>query len=631
MRISQLKADKEGNALVISAIDQKAGGIIQTKGSSIIVEGNDTLLGYPNMHLCQYNSKGGVNWHLSIKSKEAIYAHCLEFDSDNNYYIGGSFKHDALFTSTKGNNKYIPLEMMESYKRSLHRFFIAKYKYDGELLWVKTGLSWDNAFCKKIVCDKKGNTYAWVYTPTHTLVFDDILFAQNRKEYFIGRHKFVLAKIDSIGEIKWITRSGDDFGPGDFWLTENGDICVEALANRHWYFFLYLDGTRKEIKELDKYENEDQFVISRYIFSSKTGKLIDRKPSAQPSIFGHHARAFASKAENYEIVLPYYATNRIRKDIELNGKRFSHYRNGKVKALCKLKSNGQIDWYLCIKADMNCDFVDIEEMNDGTMYAIVFVRGKSTFIHSSGDSISYPYNQNMGYSYLLKLNEKGQLLERKRMGSSSLYYRSLGGFLSSADGRNLYLADNYKNVGKYLGQHFDLAPRDPNYPLTGGYINGYVCLNPLSKDSIEVFETDSTAYELYASVEIEDTSKNQIAYYSKADSTLKKKDDVWYSNLDSTVFESEPLGNPKTNISLFPNPVKSQNPNFYLAFNYNGITNATIEIFSNSGALIYNNSHVINNGQNEINIELQGNLSPGTYIIRMNINGKPIVKRLVIS
>ncbi|MGB0431419.1 MAG: hypothetical protein ACPGLV_13165, partial [Bacteroidia bacterium] len=560
VRISQLKADKMGNALVISGIDQKAGGVIQTKGASIIVEGNDTLLGYPNMHICQYNTQGVMNWHLTIKSQDAIYAHSLEIDSENNYYIGGSFKHDALFSSTDGTSKYIPFEMMESYKRSLHRFFIAKYTYTGELLWVKTGLSWDNAFCKKIVCDNEGNAYTWVYTPTHTLVFDDILFEQNRKEYFIGRHKFVLAKINKAGKIEWITRSGDDFSPSDFWLTDKGDICVEALVQRHWYFFLYLDGTRKEIKELDKFKNEEQFVVSRYIFSSKTGKLLNREPSTVSGIMGSHGRVFAAKAENFHLVQPYYATSKIRKDIELNGKRFSHYRRGQLKALCKLKDNGEIDWYLCIKADMKCNFIDIEEMADGTYTALVFVQGKSSFIHSRGDSICYPYYQNMARNYLLKLDKNGNILERKKVGSSGWHYSNFGGQLSSANGKTLYLADNYMNEGKYLGQHFELAPRDPNRPFNGGYINGYVCLNPFSKDSIKVFETDSTEYALFASAEIEDSTNNQIAYYTKPDSTLKE---IWKpidNSEDSLANDFETKVELRTQVSLFPNPVRSDNP-----------------------------------------------------------------------
>jgi hypothetical protein len=632
VRVSQLKADKNGNALVISGIDQKEGGVIQTNGPSIIVEGNDTLLGYPNMHISQYNKQGGINWHLTIKSKNAVYANCLEIDSENNYYIGGNYKHDALFSSTKGKGKYIPFDMMESYKYSLHRFFIAKYSYEGELLWVKTGLSWDNAFCKKIICDNKGNAYTWVYTPTHTLVFDDILFEQKRNEYFVNRHLLVLAKINSTGEIEWITRSGDELGAGDIWFTDKGNICVQAGVTRHWYFFLYLDGTRTEIKEMEKDANYKDHFVNEYILSSKTGKLIDRREVKKPNIKGNHGRAFASKVEDFRIVTPFYNVGGALNSFEIEGKKFStHGRNENIKVLCKLKKNGEIDWYICIWSDGGSGFLDIEPMADGTYNVLIYVQGKSTITHSSGDSIEYPFYKNLNYDYLLKLDKDGRVLDRKRVGCQGRAYSSEGGRLSSPDGKALYLSNNITYSGKYLGQVLEPNQRDPNYPSSGGYMMGYVCLNPFSKDSIEMFETDSSEYTLFASTEIKDTNKNEIIYYSYADSSSTEKNDSVFSTKDTLALEIDPRIEILKGVSIYPNPVKSENPNFYISFNYSRNSQAIIEVLSKKGATVYKNAYDITIGQNVINLTPPRNLSPGVYLIRVNIDGQIVVKRLVIA
>jgi hypothetical protein len=84
-----------------------------------------------------------------------------------------------------------------------------------------------------------------------------------------------------------------------------------------------------------------------------------------------------------------------------------------------------------------------------------------------------------------------------------------------------------------------------------------------------------------------------------------------------------PVIKESNNAAIYPNPATNS---FYIR--YNSSTEATVEIFSVDGRLIYSNRLPLKSNLTEINTS---GFSPGIYLVRLVNNSGTVVKKLVIE
>jgi hypothetical protein len=81
-----------------------------------------------------------------------------------------------------------------------------------------------------------------------------------------------------------------------------------------------------------------------------------------------------------------------------------------------------------------------------------------------------------------------------------------------------------------------------------------------------------------------------------------------------------------TTLNIFPNPNKG---NFEVAFDLKKATDVTVSVLNVQGTEVYTETFAANSGNNNKNVSLN-NLSSGIYIVKMNVDGGAISRRITL-
>ena len=147
-----------------------------------------------NCLLCKINTKGDIIWGKVFSSENRCYIQTLNFDKDNNLYIGGTMSYKFLDIDGK---RYIPNDTTGS-------IFFAKLARNGDMKWIKFANT-DNknniGRVKNLIFDENSNIYAGGsfinYFKFQTLDFK-VKIQPTTYDYDI----FII-KMDSSGNVIW--------------------------------------------------------------------------------------------------------------------------------------------------------------------------------------------------------------------------------------------------------------------------------------------------------------------------------------------------------------------------------------------------------------------------------------------
>lgn len=199
-----------------------------------------------NIFLIKYNNDGKLIWARTGGGNLSDRPTALICDSRDNCYLVTDYEGNATFDGKRAAS------------RNKSNVLIAKYDIEGNTLWVKrvcfsTGIS----HASSIALDGSGDIYLAGY-------FSGITFFANKSLKNLESHDLFLAKLNSNGNLKWVTQTG---GTGDqsarsIVLDKKGNIY---LAGEYNATFTY---DANNIRSLD---NWDIYVL-KY---NSNGKLID--------------------------------------------------------------------------------------------------------------------------------------------------------------------------------------------------------------------------------------------------------------------------------------------------------------------------------------------------------------------
>ncbi len=224
--------------------------------TTLTVPGNDQVF------LAKYDNNGEYQWVRHGGSYNQNWGKSIDIDSENNIIIAGKIGADATFGDTTINGSF--------------SMFIAKYDYNGELLFAKSGDGYSgiNAVC----VDNNNKIYAT--GDFHgELILDTIILNSN------GLNSFIIALFDSNGNTQWVYDGGGSAsGNGtSIIMDNNGDLC-----------FTYLFQGSTIIEGTQYYSYGDSDLVLAKINSS--GDLIWHKHIGGSNMW--HDKSIAIDADN---------------------------------------------------------------------------------------------------------------------------------------------------------------------------------------------------------------------------------------------------------------------------------------------------------------------------------------------
>lgn len=133
-----IKVDNKGNVFVAVDFSGHAWAGAVTPYDATL---SFTSIGYFNMFIAKYDNSGNLFWAKQIKSRAHVIPQALSPDENGNSYLTGWIRDTTYFDD---------IMLVGGPKDSLYAtYFIAKYNADGVCLWAKqaanTGSSWGNA------------------------------------------------------------------------------------------------------------------------------------------------------------------------------------------------------------------------------------------------------------------------------------------------------------------------------------------------------------------------------------------------------------------------------------------------------------------------------------------------------
>ncbi|MEO8429065.1 MAG: hypothetical protein ABI651_18390 [Verrucomicrobiota bacterium] len=142
-----------------------------------------TSVGNSDIFIAKLDSTGEVLWAASAGGPAKDVANGIATDAMGSSYVTGSYLETASFGATNltGGN--------------LRQFFLAKYAFDGRLLWVRNTGGGENAVGNAVAADRDGNV--WTVGDYYPLAPQDT----RNSDLFIIRH-------DPFGRTVWYTSFG---------------------------------------------------------------------------------------------------------------------------------------------------------------------------------------------------------------------------------------------------------------------------------------------------------------------------------------------------------------------------------------------------------------------------------------
>lgn len=202
-----------------TAKDQSLGLTVNSRGEAIITgmfEGwmyldTDTLKSShdSDIFVASYSPEGKLIWSRREGGRGFDGGYDITCDANNNVYLMGTYTHIEPGAKAKAKDVY-----------KGNQVFMAKYKPDGSLDWVKPTRGSGKIFGHAIAVDAEENVYiACRYS-------GQVIFS---KDTLPGNNGIAMAKYDKSGQINWLQDFGGDtltgFGSA-LTLTKQGDLLM---------------------------------------------------------------------------------------------------------------------------------------------------------------------------------------------------------------------------------------------------------------------------------------------------------------------------------------------------------------------------------------------------------------------
>lgn len=635
--VSTLASDKDGNLYATSSIVTGNETVIYGRNQNVSVNVEKDGSAYSQTVLTKYSLQGNIEWAVPITSRESIYAWTSHYGADGHYYVAGNFKHDATFHSTNGKSTYLKYQVAKDYAKPFLRFFIAKYNPKGELQWVKTGHSWDNMVCFRVISDEKGNAYAWIYTPSHNAVIGEYSIFNSPDKHYVQRNYGIFIKINSDGEMQWLTRTGDNFYAEDIWLNEDGNLSIAAVIRQPKYVFKYADGTEEKFEDAEKPDLVNEFVV----LETTGGKVIQRDhlfPEVKDGVIREVVfldDGYLAKFDNT------YTYEGPRKSlITINGETYTceSPSGGADCYFVKFDKQMKLEWYCGLMGRSKEAFKASLLLDNGRLLMNGVVSNKISFLHSTHEAknLATPY----AHRYFFEVDEKDGLVQYFNTGGTGHFYKTepLGSFAKAPDNGYFFASAYAKDLVLHRKKMVP-TPRNDKYVGHDPFADGYVLFSSGNKreKGFEIFD-DTTLPKI--PIEYFYTPKQVLASIDPIDNPMPKDGNTSQPNnqepRDSLFSKPKSQNEPKTGVQLdetfvYPNPVAQSNPNFNLSFTSNQNKEGLLQVVSQGGKMVYSENVMVVEGDNLFNVQLPSLVSPGLFIVRLQVGKSSIVHKLIVN
>lgn len=205
--------------------------------------------GNHDIFLAKYNSSGALTWIRTAGGHTGDYAHCLAID--NSYvYIAGEIEGSGNPVKFIGSN-------ITLYPKGDNDIFVAKYDFNGNILWAKRAGDYDGEKALGVTSDQNGNVFICGYFKNKTVIGTTTLYSSGGYEIFI-------AKLDPNGNWLWAKKAG---GTG---RDEAKSIKCDAAGN------VYVCGMHANGAKFDNQTlyTPDGYVNGYFAKYSNNGSLI---------------------------------------------------------------------------------------------------------------------------------------------------------------------------------------------------------------------------------------------------------------------------------------------------------------------------------------------------------------------
>ena len=213
-------------------------------GKSVEIDGiQDSLVmndSHSALFVAKYSEKNCLLWVATAFAEKGIYAWNLATDKAGNSIVCGNFRGKAFFYSADKKTKKVVQGSNSPYWNDTnpYNYFVAKYDENGHLLWVKVGVSNQNAAPFHVETDGANNIFLRVYCSGNNISSDKYsLLPSNPRESpnrYLESYHIIVIKYAPNGAEEWITYGGSKSGtitPKNMYLNALGHIFGQNKRN----------------------------------------------------------------------------------------------------------------------------------------------------------------------------------------------------------------------------------------------------------------------------------------------------------------------------------------------------------------------------------------------------------------
>lgn len=498
--------------------------------------------------------------------------------------------------------------------------FVAKYSPEGQLLWLKLGLSAENSVAFEVATDAVGNAYVWAYCTYGAFTFGETTFlARNpagRSFYNLG---LILIKYGPDGQERWTLRGGN-VDVKALHVSQEGAIELQGFL-RDQALIWSSEGQMYDLPTPPR-ESRSPAKPCRFHFDTD-GHLLAVKPDF-PTLGDGTAHQYVrdSLGNYYALPQPSLASDPrgISYRLHWNGETRSTLR--KDLFLAKFDSLQRPLWLIQFEGEYDELPLDITLDRKGNVL------------------ISGSYRNHI----LLKDAFKGEI-------ELTSDYKTLFLASFSPEGQ-LQWATDAGNLFKDYNGHLHLRVDRKNHLFVGGGINAP---SKLGKRQIEVlgpkgwvspswkkpidYHSYPDAYVgcmLLESDEVEVVKNKKFKPSQKEDAAVPSPTelpkDLAYSA--DTLFARPATAatvSPEQcfNFRVFPNPVSQAQPDLQAEVNLPAPASITWQLVDSNGKVLLTKTQAYPAGTIVFPFSLSG-YAAGVYLLRMETGGKRVVRRVVL-
>jgi hypothetical protein len=197
-----------------------------------------TSLGFSDVFVVKFNSQGDFQWVVHGAGSNHDESLCIATDSDNNIYISGYFEETLSIGSFLLSTT------------TFSTMFIAKISPSGNVLWAKQAVGEDfgESISYDLVCDADKNVIVTGYFDDTTIFQDTTLYSYDGSiDIFIAKYDFngdliwviqAGGDYDDAGDAITVDESGNLYIAGDFQYTATfGNITLTSSNSARNIFY----------------------------------------------------------------------------------------------------------------------------------------------------------------------------------------------------------------------------------------------------------------------------------------------------------------------------------------------------------------------------------------------------------